>query len=427
MRRSAFVSGVVICIVLAIPTLAAVQAGEIVSVGVNAPAYVEGTFEATMDVDNITDFNSGQFDLSFNSSVVNVTDVADGNVDGETIPIDEWVFVDKNKIRVILDVPGIAGISGAGYLANISFDLVGSRGDISALGISNGMLVDTDAEEIPAEWINYEVIVGPRAVKVEVNAPAYVEGTFEATMNVDNITDFNSGQFDLSFNSSVVNVTDVTDGSVDGETIPVDMWEFMDKDRIRVILDIPGITSVNGSGYLANISFEVIGSRGDISALDISNGMLVDTEAEELPAEWIDTKVTVKVPIFDTSEGTYPSIFGLHEGNITLAKDISVQKMYTYPCAGTGGHSEYVKIWGDDLNVSATWKGYTGDFHNIVFNETFTLYAGKTYYYIIKTGSYPQIHHTRELEVESGTIRCTKFTDANGKISEDWIPAIELW
>ena len=61
----------------------------------NAPAYVEGTFEATIDVDNITGFNSGQFDLSFNSSVVNVTDVADGSVDGETIPVDEWVFVDK--------------------------------------------------------------------------------------------------------------------------------------------------------------------------------------------------------------------------------------------------------------------------------------------------------------------------------------------
>ena len=50
-------------------------AQEEVEVRVNAPAYVEGTFNATLDVDNVKDLNSGQFDLSFNSSVVNVTEV----------------------------------------------------------------------------------------------------------------------------------------------------------------------------------------------------------------------------------------------------------------------------------------------------------------------------------------------------------------
>jgi squalene-hopene/tetraprenyl-beta-curcumene cyclase len=46
---------------------------------------------------------------------------------------------------------------------------------------------------------------------------------------------------------------------------------------------------------------------------------------------------------FDTGNGTYPSIMGTHNGTITPSKDISVSKMYTYPCASTGGHSEYVK------------------------------------------------------------------------------------
>jgi hypothetical protein len=41
-------------------------AQEEVEVRVNAPEYVAGTFNATIDVDNVTDFNSGQFDLSFN-------------------------------------------------------------------------------------------------------------------------------------------------------------------------------------------------------------------------------------------------------------------------------------------------------------------------------------------------------------------------
>lgn len=49
------------------------------------------------------------------------------------------------------------------------------------------------------------------------------------------------------------------------------------------------------------------------------------------------------------------------------------------------------------------------------------------YNYTIKTGSYPLIHHTDELKVKSGTIRCTEFVDINGRVYNDWIPAIKLW
>jgi len=57
--------------------------------------------------------------------------------------------------------------------------------------------------------------------------------------------------------------------------------------------------------------------------------------------------------------------------------------LYTYPCPGTGGHTEYA--------VEASWNGYTGDWHNLTFNNSFTLYANETYNYTIRTGSYPQI------------------------------------
>jgi len=50
------------------------------------------------------------------------------------------------------------------------------------------------------------------------------------------------------------------------------------------------------------------------------------------------------------------------------------------------------------------------------------------YSYVIRTGSYPQIIHAREYEAkEGGDITCTEFRDANGKVYEDWIPAIRLW
>ena len=54
------------------------------------------------------------------------------------------------------------------------------------------------------------------------------------------------------------------------------------------------------------------------------------------------------------------------------------------------------------------------------------LLAEKEYYYEIKTGSYPQIHHTTVLLTANGWINCTEFVDANGKRYDDWIPAIKL-
>ena len=194
--------------------------------------------------------------------------------------------------------------------------MVGKSGDRSVLDLSRGLLVDTEAEEILADWYDDEVIVGPIPVKVEVNAPEYVEGTFDASIDVDSITDFNLGHFDLSFDSSVVTVTDVADGSLDGTTIPVADWGFIDENKIRVIVEVSGITGVSGSGYLAEIGFEVVGKRGDKSVLDISRGLLVDTEAEEILAQWIDDMIIVEMEIPSVTIETDKSVYKSGEEQI---------------------------------------------------------------------------------------------------------------
>lgn len=151
-----------------------------------------------------------------------------------------------------------------------------------------------------------------------------------------------------------------------------------------------------------------------------------DGTAEGSPCDdsfWLFTTVT----LFDAGPGTYPSIFGVHKGNITPAHNVTVNQMYTYPCVGTGGHSEFVELDNGTFYINATWKGYHGDYHNITFPYQFTLLANHTYNYTIRTGSYPQIHHTDALPTPDGWINCTQFTDANGRIYHDWIPAIRLW
>jgi len=144
---------------------------------------------------------------------------------------------------------------------------------------------------------------------------------------------------------------------------------------------------------------------------------------------WVDVIADTTPPVFDTGESAkpYPSISGTHNGTITLNQTISVQTLYTYPCAGTGGHTEYVMIWNKTLNVTAKWDGYKGeDWHNVSFDEPFTLVKNETYNYTIRTGSYPQIHHKPAVLTENGWVNSTKFTDANGKRYSNWIPAVKL-
>ncbi|NQE44502.1 hypothetical protein C5S31_00585, partial [ANME-1 cluster archaeon GoMg2] len=129
--------------------------------------------------------------------------------------------------------------------------------------------------------------------------------------------------------------------------------------------------------------------------------------------------------VFNTYTGTYPSIAGTHNGTIELNQAIIVQKLYTYPCTGTGGHTEYAKICNESWYVETLpWAGYNGDWHSLSFPESFMLCANETYNYEIRTSSYPQIHHTDALLTANGRINCTEFVDVNGKRYDNWIPAI---
>ena len=148
------------------------------------------------------------------------------------------------------------------------------------------------------------VTAAQEQVEVKVSAPEEVEegGTFDVTIDISEVMDFDSAQFDLSFDSSVVNATNVTDGRLEGKTIPILMWTSVDADTIRVMVNAPGAEGVSGSGYLAKIGFEVKGKGGDGSVLAIANGLLGDKDAMEIPAEWIDGELKVREEEEDEEE-----------------------------------------------------------------------------------------------------------------------------
>ena len=142
------------------------------------------------------------------------------------------------------------------------------------------------------------VVAQEAEVTVTVNAPEYVEkgGTFVVTIDVDSVTDLNSAQFDLSFDKSVVKVSDVKEGEINGEDIPIAMWVLNPaKDTVRGIANLAMGEGVSGSGYLAEVEFEVKGKEGEKSELSISNGLLGNISVGKISAKWIDAEIRISV------------------------------------------------------------------------------------------------------------------------------------
>ena len=197
-------------------------------------------------------------------------------------------------------------------------------------------------------------------------------------------------------------ITDYITGSVDEDS----KGKFMYGDWVYYTLDVQnGINTLNLSLdwknprndldlYLFNSSGLLNGISATLDkpeVISINNpeaGMwTVAINAWELNTAFETFNLTINAAgtpaaIFDTGapRNPYPSIMGTHTGTSKPNHTVIATKLYTYPCAGTGGHTEYIRIYNESGTIAeAKWAGYKGDWHNITFDKTVILLANKTY------------------------------------------------
>jgi parallel beta-helix repeat protein len=203
------------------------------------------------------------------------------------------------------------------------------------------------------------------------------------------------------------------------ETVTFNASESYDLDGFISLCEFEFGDGTNGTGELLTHAYSSVGEY-------TVNLTVTDNEGATNRTSQV-LKVFSDITYLDTEPGTYPSICGTHNGTIEMTHTVNVSKICVYSCTGTGGHIEYARIWNSSWECAeAHWHGYVDDWHNLSFDTNFTLVAGETYNYTIRTGSYPLIHHTSELLTAKGWITCTEFIDANGKRYCTWIPAIRL-
>ena len=152
-----------------------------VSIG-DLTAYQNESITAPIMINNVTIYGTGTIKVTYDPSVVHVTDVASTadstvaawNADNETgyVRISAWNMI---------------GVSGDIAFANVTFKAVGSPGDISDLNIEIEMLKDTSLKDIPATPINGSFKVSSPTVSITTDKVIYHPGdTMIVTINLTN-------------------------------------------------------------------------------------------------------------------------------------------------------------------------------------------------------------------------------------------------
>jgi hypothetical protein len=175
------------------------------------------------------------------------------------------------------------------------------------------------------------VIVAAQGVEVTINAPEYVEerATFVATIDVDDVTDLNSAQFELSFDSSVVKVNnvkrDITDGEIGGDEVPIYMCNDVSADSVMVLIMMP-----------------------------IGDGV-EELELEDIPTNWIDAEIQIGVEEADDEEDEEDAAEEVSEEVTLVSSNITAWKPAEAVVNDTGGESRTFNISLNQISV-ISWQ-----------------------------------------------------------------------
>lgn len=138
-------------------------------------------------------------------------------------------------------------------------------------------------------------VAASSGVTVSIDAPVGVapESDFTASININDIADFDACNYDVYFDASVLHLDNITPGCIGSTEIPVDLFNEVGPGTYRVIQNVPGLTGASGYGYLAEMHFQVVGSAGDSSPVGPSNGVISDIAAGEIEATWEGGSVSI--------------------------------------------------------------------------------------------------------------------------------------
>ena len=271
------------------------------------------TIQMPINISGAKDIGSMDISLQYDPNVLSLKSVEKGNLTQDSIV--EW---NAKADKVLIGIVGGSGTNGNGSLAILFFDVLGYPGSISDLDleasafnvmfspiplkISDGVFTVSGSTEptatstpTPSQPSSGESSTRSTSSGGGITTPTKNEGltirienvyadansTIKIPIYVENASDIGSADFYLHFNSSVLNLTDITKGELTTKSLL--QWNIVNQSRIRfVIIDASGI---NGNGPIAYLNFSVIGASGSMTELNFSKLEITDAiSTEEISA-----------------------------------------------------------------------------------------------------------------------------------------------
>jgi hypothetical protein len=254
----------------------------------------------------VPDIATAIYNIEFNASVVNVTNVATGS--GNALPVSNWNFIASNIVR-ILAWDTTAGHTGDVNIANVTFIAKGAEGSTSPLEIGNAQFTDYNISMITPDSTNNGTFTVWDVTPPDVINP---------TKSRDYILNDNGRARPAGYNESRVNVTVVeTGGNV--ESVSINLSEIgqgiQDMSPLGGDIYSISITNVSAAHY-GNNNFK-INATDDWSPSPNSNtsvivNVTVLVRGDVYPAEGngaVDLQDGFYMQKFLVGEGPQPDMF----------------------------------------------------------------------------------------------------------------------
>lgn len=313
-------------------------------------ANVGDSFSVSIRIEEAKSVYTYDVELGYSSSVLNATSVIEGDFPGlggiwQTY-FTAKIFPEENCLYIGNTLMGApVGIDGTGTLATINFDVVGA-GE-SGLHLYRILLVDSFNHKIEGvTWEDGYFNVAPTVFSLEpssIDDPTIIPGdVFSVNLSISDVEELSSFKFNLGYDNTLLNVTDVSVVPFLNEPTIVDTPVNHTLGFVRINVTSEAAETVSGSGTLANVTFEVL--KVGACILD-----LYDTSVD-------DKLARLKVPPFEHNPPAQDGYFS----NIPIGHEIAMTQVTVLPVTVTVGEKM-------SINATVTNAGE--------FNETFDVTA----------------------------------------------------
>ncbi len=131
------------------------------------------------------------------------------------------------------------------------------------------------------------------AVSLQAPVQVLTKASLIVKVNISQVNSLNAANFRITYDPALLTLDNVTDGMIGLTTLPVEGFNVVEPGLCNVINTTEGLTGLTGSGTLATITFHALSKTGK-TEIQISEGVLSNTDANAIDATWTGISITVK-------------------------------------------------------------------------------------------------------------------------------------